>query len=241
VNAKTKPMKLLTIFIFSLFTFGTSIQYEHELSPDYNRGLEYLKEHKTNFNRRLNDNQEKKAILVSVVFPEIVRYSLVRDLLETKSLEIGYVSKGSGFVDFSVGRFQMKPSFLESIERVIKSSGELSDKYQNIIHYTSANEKAVRKERIERLKSFQWQLSYLEAFYDITITRSPFLKKKTLQYKVSYLATAYNHGFLSDRREIEYWMSQKTYPYGTGVNGEQYAYSRVARYFYNKHYHSIFN
>lgn len=233
-------MKLLTIFIFSLFTGGTSLHYENELSPDYDRGLEYLEEHKTNFDRRLKDNQEKKAILISVVFPEIVRYSLVRDLLETKGLEIGYVSKGSGFVDFSIGRFQMKPSFLESIEEVIKSSGELSDKYRNIIHYTSTSEKAERKERIDRLKSFQWQLSYLEAFYDITLIRHPFLENKSLQYKVSYLATAYNHGFLSDKEEIEHWMDQKTYPYGTGVKGEQYAYSRVAWYFFKKHYDTIF-
>ena len=234
-------MKLLAIFIFSIFTGGLSLQYEQELSPDYNRGLEYLKEHKTNFDHRLKDNQEKKAILISVVFPEIVRYSLVRDLLETTSLEIGYVSKGSGFVDFSIGRFQMKPSFLESIEGVIKSSGELSDKYQNIIHYASTCEKAVRKERIDRLKSLQWQLRYLQAFYDINLRRHSFLENRSKDYRIGFMASAYNHGFLSDKKEIEYWMSQKTYPYGTGVNGEQYAYSRVARYFYNKHYHNIFN
>jgi hypothetical protein len=233
-------MKLLTLILFSLFTQGASLQYEHELSPDYDRGVEYLKEHRTQFNSELNGNQKKKAILISVVFPEIVRYSLVRDLLETKSLEIGYVSKGSDFVDFSIGRFQMKPSFLESIENVIRSSGELSAEYQKIINYSNTNEKTVRKDRINRLKSFKWQMLYLEAFYDITLKRHPFLENRSMQYKVRYVATAYNHGYLSDKQEIEHWMEQKNYPWGTGVKGEQYAYSRVARYFYNNHYDTIF-
>jgi len=233
-------MKLLVLLIFSLFTGGTALKYEHELSPDYNRGLKYLHEHKNQFDRKLKNNGEKKAILISVVFPEIVRYSLIRDLLETKSLEIGYVSKGSDFVDFSIGHFQMKPSFLESIEHVIRSSGELSAEYQEIINYPNTNKRALRKSRINRLKSFEWQLRYLEAFYAITLKCHPFLQNKSVQYKVRYVATAYNHGFLSDKQEIEHWMEQKNYPWGTGVKGEQYAYSRVARYFYNNHYHEIF-
>ena len=233
-------MKILTLIIFSLFTGGQTLQYENELSPDYDRALEYLNEHKTQFNRKLTSNQEKKALLISVVFPEIVRYSLIRDLLETKSLEIGYVSKGSEFVDFSIGRFQMKPSFMESIESVIKSSSKLLAQYHNIINYESTSKKEVRKERINRLKSFKWQLRYLEAFYDITLERNSFLQSKSMQYKVRYLATAYNHGFLSDKKEIEHWMEQKNYPWGTDVKGEQYAYSRVARYFFNNHYSTIF-
>lgn len=233
-------MKLLTLILFSLFTQGASLQYEHELSPDYDRGVEYLKEHRTQFNSELNGNQKKKAILISVVFPEIVRYSLVRDLLETKSLEIGYVSKGSEFVDFSIGRFQMKPSFLESIENVIRSSSELSVEYHKLINYESAREKAVRDERINRLKSFKWQISYLEAFYDITQTRHSFLEKRSMEYRIRFMATAYNHGFLSGKKEIELWMERKNYPWGTGVKGEQYAYSRVARYFFKNHYNKIF-
>lgn len=233
-------MKLLTAILFLLFTGNSALKYENELSPDYNRGLQYVKKHKTQFDDALGENPEKKAILVSVVFPEIVRYSLIRDLLETKSLEIGYVSKGSGFVDFSIGRFQMKPSFLESIERVVKSSGELSSKYQKILNYASTSEKEVRKDRINRLKSFNWQVRYLKAFYDITLTRHAFLEHRSMQYKIHYMATAYNHGFLSDKEEIEHWMERKNYPWGTGVKGEQYAYSRVAGYFFNNHYHTIF-
>jgi hypothetical protein len=233
-------MKLFTVLLIILFAKSSQLQFEKELAPDYNRGIEYLDENKALFNKFLAEDADK-AILVSVVFPEIVRYSLIRDLLETKSLEIGYVSKGSEFVDFSIGRFQMKPSFLESIEHTLSCSPSIKKKYPAITQYSSLNKKTIRRERLARLQSLQWQLRYLQAFYDILLARHAFLEQKSMGYKVKFFATAYNHGYLSNRAEIEQWMDKETYPWGTGIKGRQYAYSHVAVYFFNNHYKSIFN
>ena len=54
---------------------------------------------------------------VAVVFPELVRYSALRDYMETAAVKALYLQKGVKGADFSIGRFQMKPSFAEDIER----------------------------------------------------------------------------------------------------------------------------
>lgn len=234
-------MKTIVAILVIFFYNTQPLKYENKLAPDYMQGIKYLKKNRKTFNRILKGDSEKRAIIISVVFPEIVRYSSIKDLFETKSLEIGYVSRGAEFIDYSVGRFQMKPSFVESIEFSVRTSEILSDKYPDIIAYKNNNKKARRKERINRMKSLNWQLRYMMAFYDIVSQKHPFLKEQSLHYCVRFFAVAYNHGFYAKKSELENWMDQKTYPYGPGVSGQQYAYSKISEYFYTKHYPKIFN
>ena len=53
---------------------------------------------------------------LAVVFPEIVRYSDLEDLIQIRALKVLYVQYGRKYADFSVGHFQMKPSFIEQLE-----------------------------------------------------------------------------------------------------------------------------
>ncbi len=233
-------MKGIVSIMVILFFSIKPLEYEKILAPDYIKGINYLEENRETFNLILKDNSRKRAIIISVVFPEIVRYSLIRDLFETKSLEIGYVSRGAEFIDFSVGRFQMKPSFVESIENSVRASEVLSKKYPDIIEYKSRDKRARRKERVKRMKSLNWQIRYMMAFYDVVSQQHPFLEEESLHYCVRFFAAAYNHGFYADKIELEEWMYRKTYPYGPGVNGQQYAYSAISEYFFKKHYPIIF-
>ena len=59
--------------------------------------------------------QEKTAIF----FPELIRYSFIRDLLETTALEYLYIENGKNYADFSIGRMQMKPSFIEIFSSMV--------------------------------------------------------------------------------------------------------------------------
>lgn len=226
--------------LYAFLHAGTPVVYEEALSPDYTEGLDFLREHRQMFDRYLGDDPKQKALMVSVVFPEIVRYSFVRDLLETRTLEVAYTLKGSDLVDFSIGRFQMKPSFVESMEASVKQSSRLSGKYADILDYPKAEEALVRRTRINRLKSLDWQLRYLRVFCDLVAAAHPFLKDQSFDYRVKFFATAYNHSFHANKEELERWMHKKTYPYGVGVKGEQYAYSRVALYFAQHHYSTLF-
>jgi hypothetical protein len=235
--------RIMKAFLLSLFVLSCSMDfpdYQRELSPDYNRALQYLREHRSQIDRKISRSSSARGIMISVVFPEIIRYSLVRDLIETKSLELGYVHKGKDFVDFSIGRFQMKPSFAENLERVLHSSPGLSKRHDGLAQNEGKSTQAARKKRLQRLKKLNGQLTYLMAFYDVVRERFPGLKTQPLPYQVQFFAAAYNHGFMSDRQEVEKWMDRACYPYGTGVPGKQYSYSRVALYFWNHHYKKIF-
>ena len=232
-------MKACLLSLFVLLCSMDSPDYQKELSPDYNRALQYLREHRSQIDRKIY-RSSARGIMIAVVFPEIIRYSLVRDLIETKSLELGYVHEGKDFVDFSIGRFQMKPSFAENLERVLHSSPELSERHAALAQYGGKSTQTARKKRLQRLKKLNGQLAYLKAFYDVVRERFPGLKKRSLPYQVQFFAAAYNHGFMSDRQEVEKWMDRACYPYGTGVPGKQYSYSRVALYFLNHHYKKIF-
>ena len=56
-------------------------------------------------------------VAISIIFPEIVRYSALRDKVEISLLKTLYVNLGEDYADFSIGQFQMKPSFAEAIRR----------------------------------------------------------------------------------------------------------------------------
>ena len=100
---------------------------------------------------------------------------------------------------------------------------------------------ARRRKRVERLKTLEWQLIYLHAFYDAVKVEFPWLEGQSLSYRIKFIATAYNHGFTSSKQELEKWMHARCYPYGTELLGKQYAYSQVSVYFWRKHYKTIFN
>lgn len=100
-------------------------------------------------------------IAEAVIFPELIRYSTLQDKVETGAVRSVYISKGSDGCDFSIGRFQMKPSFVENLEKRWMRSG-LAREY-NLYFDTKDNEMA-RKVRISRLEKEEWQCIYLAVF-----------------------------------------------------------------------------
>ena len=55
-------------------------------------------------------------IAESVVWPEMERYTRLQDLAETAAVYGTYITTGGG-PDYSIGLFQMKPSFIENLEK----------------------------------------------------------------------------------------------------------------------------
>ena len=51
--------------------------------------------------------------IYSIVAPEITQYSFIRNTLESYTLNVLYVQYGRAYADYSIGFFQMKPSFIE--------------------------------------------------------------------------------------------------------------------------------
>lgn len=188
---------------------------------DINRAFSLLKKKKKLIDLELL--QTEKAQILSIAFPEILRYDSYSDYLETSSNRILYVNKGKEASDFSTGYFQMKPSFLEDLENYVAATESLKE-YQWII-ISEKNEKEIRKERIKRLDDFRWQLRYLKVFWFVAEYKFQNMDFKASQDKIRFYATAYNYGFTKPENEITKYQSAKKFHPGENTDAHKFAYA----------------
>jgi hypothetical protein len=214
--------------------------FQKIFGDDYTDALNYFAKNKPVIEEKFNNLDVDIELLAPVIFPERVRFSMIRDLIETIAVEDVYIEYGPDYVDFSIGDFQLKPTFAAKIEKALIDSAAMREKYSILLKYKETEIKKIRKERVERLKSQEFQLIYIAAFYDIVMQKFDLLEKTT-EEKVAFISTAYNYGFLSNQAEIEKHISDRYFPFGSKYKGKQYAYSDVAVYFYRNHFHSIFD
>lgn len=232
-------MRQLIIILTLLVSNSPEIDYQKVFGSDYDNALKYFEKNKSIITAHFNYYSANKELLISVIFPERIRYSMIRDFLETTMVEMIYIDLGTDYVDFSIGDFQIKPSFAEKVEKFIGQFHQLKHKYKLIIDFDKKTDRAKRKERVRRLKSLNYQLIYISAFYDI-VNQKFKLKNKSNAEQIKFLAAAYNHGFDSEKWRIEKYVDSKYFPYGTKYKGKQYAYSAIAVDFYLNYYNSIF-
>jgi hypothetical protein len=108
------------------------------------------------------------AYAVAVIFPELVRYSALRDMIEISLLKTLYVNLGEEYADFSVGPFQMKPSFAEEVNNRIQSAGDrkLMNKIKGSDSFDDPG--LYRKSIVSDLEDPEKQCIYLLAFIKIS-------------------------------------------------------------------------
>lgn len=232
-------MKKILFLLVLFLQYNASPDFQTIFGRDYTNALNYFEKRQWIITAHFNYLSVNQELLVPVIFPERIRYSMVKDFLETAAVELIYIDLGPDYVDFSIGDFQIKPSFAEEVEKQIASSSELAKKYELLIHFGKKKAAAIRKERVRRLKLLNYQLIYLAAFYDI-VNQKFTLAYKTNTEQIKFLAAAYNHGFDCEKSTIESCIDDKYFPYGTKYKGEQYSYSAVAVDFHLNHYKSIF-
>ncbi|MBE8723660.1 hypothetical protein [Flavobacterium hungaricum] len=232
--------KLIVIsFLFLLSTAAinknsnevNNIKTECTFKPK-NEGIEYYrKEIKRAFSllkkkKKVIDLElfkTERAPILSIAFPEILRYDSYSDYLETSSNKILYVNKGKEASDFSTGYFQMKPSFVEELENYVAVAESLKA-YEWII-ITNKNIKEARKERISRLGNFQWQLRYLKVFWFAAEHKYQNIDFKNQHDKIRFYATAYNYGFTKPESEITKYQFIKKFSSGANTDAPKLAFA----------------
>jgi hypothetical protein len=170
--------------------------------------------------------------LAAVAAPEHHRYGRFRDWLETTGLEVGYVQGGKTYVDFSIGFFQMKPSFAEEMEAAIAQSGQLRALFTDLLPSFGIGERTGRSERLGRLKDLQTQWRYLCAFWLLQHERYPELIGFDSEDRIAFVATAYNLGPSADLYDIHAWQKIRAFPYGRRSEVPQCSYAEAALSFY---------
>ena len=218
--------------IFSLLIFVIASK-SHPFTEEVKSAVKFLKQEKSTILQIKNTSNTEGGEALSIAFPELLRWSAFSDLLETTAVELIYVEKGTGGVNFSIGHFQMKPSFIEQLETYISTHDNL--KTVNWIVIDNKAEKECRKERIERLKQFAWQVRYAHIYWLVAQDVFKHRVFKNNKERVRFFATAYNYGFLRHEKEIEERLHRAIFPFGVNYKGEQVPYGDLSVEFFNNY------
>jgi hypothetical protein len=172
----------------------------------------------------LDGDEALTRIGLAVIYPELTRYSYIRDGFETAALEVSYIVGGD--VDYSIGLLQMKPSFAKMLEA--DAGGALRTRYPQL--FTSGrDDREDRSLRVGRLKNLSSQTTYLAVFLRLMETRFPGLRGETA---VRIFSAAYNAGYHRTIGELEVYARRYFFPYGIKHREEQYSYSEIALDYY---------
>ena len=162
------------------------------LPPQAEKAQNYIESHRAQWYVWWRPFEISPEEAEAVVYPEIVRYTVITDIVQKTLNYSTYVSMGTRCFDFSVGRFQMKPSFVEQLETAWMDSG-LWQRYG--IRFDVRDSWAARQARIDRMRDDQWQCIYLAVFLRLfQYTYGPGLVSLDARQRLRLAATAYNRG-----------------------------------------------
>ena len=150
-----------------------------------------------------------RDVALAVVAPEASCYSAVCDFVELRTLFVMYVN--TGVSDFSVGHFQMKPSFVEDLERRVSCSAELRKVYGDILP-RGDSERARRRWRLEKLSTLEGELRYLCVFMTIAKSKTAGRKFSSETDRVRYIATLYNAGLGQSPDGVRQHLKERRFP-----------------------------
>jgi hypothetical protein len=207
-----------------------SINYQEIFGQDWKNAESFVSENKQWMKFALDKYNIPFDLAIAVIFPELVRYSALRDKIEITLLKALYINLGAPSANFSVGHFQMKPSFAEKVRDMAQSvlgrrSGNFfKDKsgYTDSISY--------RASIVADLEDPRMQLNYLIVFLMICNNRFH-LKEMDDSSKLIFLATAYNSGFYRSEKAI-IQMENKKFFNSKLFASESYSYADISLYWY---------
>jgi hypothetical protein len=199
---------ILLLHISLNTVWSQSLNYPEILGEDWKKAESFEKENRSWMEPVLAKNNISYPLAISIIFPELVCYSALRDKMEISLLKTLYINLGEDYANFSIGQFQMKPSFAELIRKQAPSflqrrsgiSFKSSKEYDNILDF--------RRSIIKDLEDPKMQMNYLIAF--IKICEKNFkTNRKEEPSRVKFLAAAYNYGFEKNSGEIESMIDKK--------------------------------
>lgn len=235
----TKALPINSPMLALLLTFllpTASVDYVAHYGTAYQEALQWVEEREQKVSLQAASYGLEAAPLMAVVFPELLRYVEWQDLLETEALGLAYVEGGCAWADFSIGAFQMKPSFAEALEVSLLEWPEGQRTFGHLLPDPMLAISQQRQARLDRLSTVVGQVDYLCCFYAFMQQRLGFLLvTPTPAQKVAVLATAYNSGFWKSWPALLQASEQQFFPYGTRYPQEgQHAYGAIAASYYQQ-------
>lgn len=240
INKKTGKLLFVSFVLAVLLrqVSAQSLNYSEIFGDDWQKAMVFLETNNHWLKPALEKYNIPYSMAIAVVFPELVRYSALRDKMEITLLKTLYRNLGDDYADFSVGVFQVKPSFAEKIrEEAYKLMG---NKARALFKKPSSfkEKRLYRASIISDIEDPEKEFNYIIAFFKICESRfkEGFPDEET---KVRFLATAYNTGFWKSYEEIGK-MSELKFFNTKLFKTENYSYADVSLYWY-KYYNQDTN
>lgn len=224
---------ILQLFI-SFCLNGQSLNYPEIFGKDWDKAEEFISDNKGWITPMLKKYDVSYPEAIAVIFPELVRYSALRDKIEITLLKTLYINLGKDYANFSIGQFQMKPYFAEKIREAC--SGMPARKLRKIVSDSTGYDdmRLYRSAIVSDLEDVKMQISYLVLF--MRICRDKFsIDKMDGLTRVKFLATAYNTGFYKTEAEILAMIDKKYYSTGLSAK-EYYSYSDISVFWYRNNH-----
>jgi hypothetical protein len=233
---------ILKVRVFSVFilvltlstrAFSQSPDYKEIFGSDWDKALAFERDNRIWMQKALELNDIPYDVALAVVFPELVRYSALRDKMEITLLKALYINLGEQYANFSIGQFQIKPSFAEIIRtegpsvlgRKSGISFKQPDEFESLSDY--------RKSIVTDLEKPDTEFNYVIAFYKLCEKKYRTGRMEG-EYKIRFLATAYNFGIGKKAEDIEKMIDGKYF--NTKLfKTQNYSYADVALFWYNNY------
>jgi len=224
----------LILFAGSLRTgWSQDIDYQSVFGDDWKKAEAFEKKNRGWMEPLLSRNNISYPLAIAVIFPELVRYSALRDKMEITLLKALYVNLGEDYANFSIGQFQMKPSFAEIIRQQAPAvmSRRSGIKFKSLSEFD--NIKDFRKSIVNDLEDPESEFIYLVTF--IKICEKIYKTDRKDEFsRLKFLATVYNYGINKSAEQIENMVDKKFFNIKL-FKTDNYCYADVSLFWYKQY------
>jgi hypothetical protein len=213
---------------------GQAPDYARIFGPQYEAAVHFIE---TNpwISGALGLGEDEGRMALAVIFPEILRFSALEDLIQVRALKVLYVQYGKTYANFSVGRFQMKPTFADQVERDANRLLTAEERAAaGAPLFSSADTVENRRDRVLRLDDFRWQVRYLGLFIRIMDRKHAQTAFADGRERLRFYATAYNAGYTRSEKAIRRLMPLKSYHTALFDSETKYCYADVSLFFFDR-------
>jgi hypothetical protein len=229
----TLHRQIIVLCLLLIYGGGTafSMNYQKAFGDDWTQAEQFVREHCAEWKPIFEEFGVDADIAIAIVFPELIRYSKWQDEIETAAVNGLYVLQGTKGANFSIGRFQMKPSFAEEVEAAWNQSA-LAKEFGFVFNLQNGVE--ARRSRIRRLGTIEGQCRYLAIFIRLQFLRHPQLLQLQSREQAGFLATIYNRSFSTTWEQVCQLRHQKNFHTDMIVtrHTKRYCYADIAQAFY---------
>ena len=228
----TRFLVFVSIICLDGILFSQQPDYKRIFGTDWDKAETFVTENESWMKPLSEKYGVSYPVAVAVVFPELIRYSALRDKMEITLLKTLYINLGDDYADFSIGQFQIKPSFAESVHNNMPLlKGRLRNQFKEKIRKDDLRE--YRAAIVKDLEQPESQFLYLIAFIKICETIYD-LEDIDVNHRLKFLATAYNYSFQKSFDDVNN-MSDKKFFNTKLFRTETYSYSDISLYWYTNY------